>query len=75
MYVKPISQMPESCFLRGRSMCDILLRREKTQKTLDFYSIGRKIAQNAEITDPGTKTPDCGQNLQDCNRRKMLPEF
>ena len=47
--------------------CDILLKREKAQKTLDLSKIGRKIVPNAENTLPCLKTPDCGQTLQDNN--------
>ena len=51
--------------------CDILLRREKAQKTLDLSKIGRKIVPNAENTFPSPKTPDCGQTLQDNNVKNV----
>jgi len=55
--------------LRGIRKCDILLKREKTQKTLDLSRIGRKIAQNAQYTRLRAILPDCGQNMQDSNRK------
>ncbi|MEN6636272.1 MAG: hypothetical protein ABFC56_10500 [Clostridiaceae bacterium] len=60
--------------LHPAKKCDILLRREKAQKTLDLLKIGRKIVPNAENTFPSLKMPDCGQTLQD-NNAKIVAGF